>query len=121
MKKKKVFLFLFIFFYGHTAAYGSSQQGVKSELQLPAYTTATATPDLSCVCDLQRSLGQRWILNPLSEARDQTPILMDTSWVLNLLSRNGNSQIGIFKQHLFQFKFICSTVDFINVYAVKYI
>ena len=26
--------------------------GVGSELQLPAYTTATATPDLSCICDL---------------------------------------------------------------------
>ena len=28
-------------------AYGSSQARVKSELQLPAYTTATATRDLS--------------------------------------------------------------------------
>ena len=53
MKKKKVFLFLFIFFYGHTAAYGSSQQGVKSELQLPAYTTATATPDPSHIWDFR--------------------------------------------------------------------
>ena len=26
--------------------------GVKLELRLPAYATATATPDLSCVCDL---------------------------------------------------------------------
>ena len=26
--------------------------GVKSDLQLPAYATATATPDLSCICDL---------------------------------------------------------------------
>ena len=37
--------------------------GVKLELQLPAYTTATATPD------------------PLSEDRDQTHILMVTSQV----------------------------------------
>ena len=29
--------------------------GVKSELQLPAYTTATATWDLSCVCNLYHS------------------------------------------------------------------
>ena len=26
--------------------------GVESELQLLAYTTATATPDLSCICNL---------------------------------------------------------------------
>ena len=26
--------------------------GAGSELQLPAYTTATATPDSSCVCNL---------------------------------------------------------------------
>ena len=44
--------------------------GVKSELQLPAYTPATATWDPSCVCDLQHSSQQRQILNPLSEARD---------------------------------------------------
>ena len=54
---------------------------VKSELQLPAYTTATATPALSCICDLYHSLWQCWILNPLSETRDRTCILMDTSQV----------------------------------------
>ena len=44
--------------------------GVQSELEPPAYTTATATPDLSRFCDLHHSSRQRWILNPLSEARD---------------------------------------------------
>ena len=38
--------------------------GVQSELQLPAYVTATATPDPSCVCDLLHSSQQRQILNP---------------------------------------------------------
>ena len=51
--------------------------GVKSELQLPAYTTATATWDPSCICDLCRSFHQHQILNPLSKARDQTHILTD--------------------------------------------
>ena len=46
--------------------------GVKLKLQLPAYTTATATPDLS------HSSWQRRVLNSLSEARDRTHILMDT-------------------------------------------
>ena len=44
--------------------------GVDSELQLPAYTTATAMLDLSHICDLHHSSRQCWILNPLSEARD---------------------------------------------------
>ena len=35
----------------------------------------------SCVCDLHHSLWQHWILNPLSEARDRTHILMDVNWV----------------------------------------
>ena len=65
--------------------------GVESELQLPAYTTVTATPYLSCTCDLHHSLRQRQILNPWSEARVQTCILTDTSQVLDLLSHNGNS------------------------------
>ena len=54
---------------------------VESELQLPAYTTATATQDLSRVCDLHHSSQQHRILNPLSKAMDRTHILMDTSWV----------------------------------------
>ena len=67
--------------------------GVELELQLPAYATAiaTETQDLSPVCDLHHSSQQRWILNPLSEARDGTRILMDTSQVLNLPSHNRNS------------------------------
>ena len=58
---------------------------VESELQLLAYSTATATPDLHYVWDLHHSSRQHRIPNPLSEARDQTCILMDTSQVFNLL------------------------------------
>ena len=54
--------------------------GAESELQLTAYTTAKATQDPSRVCNLQHSSRQCLILNPLSEAKDQTCILMDTSW-----------------------------------------
>ena len=55
--------------------------GVKLELQLPAYTTATAMWDLSYVCDLHHSSWTRWIPDPLSKARDRTHILVDTSWI----------------------------------------
>ena len=65
--------------------------GVKLELQVPTYTTAPATRDLSCLCDLPCSLRQCLILNPLSKVRDQTRILMDTGRVLNSLSHSRNS------------------------------
>ena len=58
-----------------------SRLGVQSELQLLAYATATATGDLSYVCDLHHSSLQCQVLNPLSGARDQTCILMNTSRV----------------------------------------
>ena len=49
---------------------------IKSELQLLAYSTATATQDPSHIWDLHHSSWQRQILNPLSKARDQTCNLM---------------------------------------------
>ena len=54
--------------------------GVQAELQLPVYTTVTAIamPDASRVCNLHHSSQQLGILNPLSEAGDQT----STSWFL---------------------------------------
>ena len=55
--------------------------GVELELQLPAYATDTAMPDLSCICYLHHSSPQGQILNPLREARDQTLVLMDTRQV----------------------------------------
>ena len=55
--------------------------GVESELQLSAYATATATRDPSYTYHLHHSSGQGWILHPLSEARDETCILVDPIWV----------------------------------------
>ena len=55
--------------------------GVEAEPQLPACTTATAMTDPSRVCDLHHSSWQHRILNPLSQSRDRTRNLMDTSWV----------------------------------------
>ena len=72
------FVFVFGLFRAALAAYSISQ--VESELQLLAY--ATATQDPSCTYDLPHSSQQRWLLNPLSEARDRTYVLMDTGWVL---------------------------------------
>ena len=54
--------------------------GVESELQLPAYATATAKWDPSHIWDLRRSSQQHQILTPLNKARDQQ-VLMDISQV----------------------------------------
>ena len=62
-------------------AYGSSRAaglGFEFELQLQAYTTAMATRDSSHIFSLLCSLGQYQILNLLSEAKDQTHMLLDT-------------------------------------------
>ena len=53
--------------------------GIELELQLLAY--ATATQDPSCVCNLYHSSQQCQIFNPLSQARDWTHVLMNTSWI----------------------------------------
>ena len=53
----------------------------KSELQLPACATATATWDLSCICELHYSSWQHQILNPLSKARDRTGNLIVPSQI----------------------------------------
>ena len=55
--------------------------GGELELQLLAYTTATAMPDWSRVYDLHHSSGQCWSLTLLSEARDQTQVLTDSSQI----------------------------------------
>ena len=72
--------------------------GVKSELQLLAYATATATStlDQAASATYTTAHGSASSFNPLSEARDGTCILMDTSQVLNPLSHNGNSLIPQF-------------------------
>ena len=70
---------LLIFLWLHLWHVEIPRLGIESELQLPAYNIAIAMPDLSHICSLHLSSQQHWILNPLSKARDQTCILMDTS------------------------------------------
>ena len=72
-----------------------SRLGVEWEVQLPACATATAMWDMSLIGNGHHSSRQHRILNPLSEAGDRTCVLMDPTWVLNLLSHNGNSLTGL--------------------------
>ena len=57
--------------------------GVKLELELLPYTTATAMQDPSRAFDLHHSSRQRRILNPLNEARDRTHNLMVPSRIVS--------------------------------------
>ena len=72
---------------------------VQLQLQLPAYIRTTAMPYLSRVCNLHHSSRQLQILNPQSEAMDQTHNLMVPSQIrfhcatmgtLNLLKKKKN-------------------------------
>ena len=60
------------------------------------YATATATPDLSHICNLHYSSRQHQILNPLSKARDRTCILpMDASQIHFCWATTGTLRSGI--------------------------
>ena len=57
--EKRVKAYIFIFFLRpHLRPMEVSRLEVRSELQLPAYATATATPDPSHTCDLYHSSRQ---------------------------------------------------------------
>ena len=71
--------------------------GVKSELQLLTYSTATATQDLSYIWDLYHSSWQCRIINPPSKARDQTRNVMVTSWIRVCCPTVGTPSALIFK------------------------
>ena len=76
------FFFSFFFLGLHLQHMEVPRLGVEPELQLPAYATAIAMLDPSCICDLHCSLQQCRILSPLYEARDWTYTLMDASGFL---------------------------------------
>ena len=59
-----------VFLWPHLQHVEVPRLGIESELQLLAYTTASATPDPSHACDLWCNLWQCQTLNPLIEARD---------------------------------------------------
>ena len=83
------FFFFFFFLELHSQYTDVPWLGVQSELQLPAYATAIATPEPSHVCNLHHSSQQHQILNPLMEGRDQTHTLMIPSWICFCCAKTG--------------------------------
>ena len=104
-------IFFFFFLFRATPAHMKIPRiRVILELQLPAYTTATAIPDPTHICDLHHSLQQCQILKSQSKARDQTCILVGTSQDINPLSHHGNSCIVDL--------FVNDRLGFLNVYYI---
>jgi len=93
------FFFFFAFLSPHLQHMEVPRLGVKSELQLRAYTTATVMPDPSHVCDLYHSSQQCRILNPLSKFRDQTCVLMNPSQIHFWCAMMGTPVSGITHSH----------------------
>ena len=93
------FFFFFFFFFGFLGPHPWYMEipriRVELELQLLAYTIATATLDPSCFCDLRHSSQQHQILNPLSKTRDQSCILMATCQISLPMSHDGNSYVKL--------------------------
>ena len=90
-----------------------------------AYTTVMATSDPSSICDLRCSLWQHQTLNPLSEARNPTWVIMDTSWVLNCWATMGTPQffniVTFYSSALTQWNFRVFFFLYLNVIVhVKY-
>ena len=94
-------LFCFLLFRAAPAAYEVPRLGVWSELQLLAYTTAIAKPDLTHVCNLRYSSQQSWILNP------RPGIEPETSWFLvgfiSAARLDGHFHVQVFMWTCFQF------------------
>ena len=85
-----LFVFCFVLLGPHSRHMEVPRLGVKSELQLLAYTTAMAMWDPSLICDPHHSSRQCQIPDPLSEVRDQNHILMHTRQISFPLSHKGN-------------------------------
>ena len=76
-----LYFFAFFFFYGRTCSIWKFPGWGLNQSYSCRPAPPTATQDPSRICNLHHSSPQHWILNPLSKARDQTHILMDSSQI----------------------------------------
>ena len=90
-----IIIIIFVFLGPHQRHMEVPRLGVELELQLQAYTTATTTQVLSCVCDLHHSSQPHRILNPLNEATNQTCYLMVPSRICFCCTTTGTPAVFI--------------------------
>ena len=89
-------IFFFFLFRSILSAYGDSQARGWIGVASGAYIIATAMPDPSCISDLHHSSQQHQIHNPLSEARDRTRVLMDTSQICFHWAMTGTLMVSFY-------------------------
>ena len=104
-----LFFFFFVFLGLHPRHMEFPRLGVELELEPPACTIATATPNMSGVCDLHHSSWQGQILNLLSEARNRIWVLVDTRQIFFRWATTGTPEITIFALKKFS-----STLEFLS-------
>ena len=106
----------FFLFRAALVAYISSQTrgGIKAIAASLSTATSIATADLSCFCNLHHSSWQCWIVNPLSEVRDQICILRDTSLVPFHCATMGTPQ-SLLMSCAFQVLYFIYVVKFIGI------
>ena len=102
---------LFFFLGPHPQHMEVTRPGVQSELLLAAYARSTATPDPGHACNLHNSSQQRWILNPLSKARDRTCNLMVPSQIHFRCTMIGISSVFLYKNNQCVDSFITSLLN----------
>ena len=80
------FFFFFFLFRAALVAYGSSQARGKIR---------------AAAANLHHSPRQRWILNPLTKARDRTCVLVDASQIHFHWATTGTPEVGSLKNYIF--------------------
>ena len=89
-KLRYIYYFVFCLFRAAPGHMEFPRPGAESELQLPAYTTATAMPELHLSSTPQ--LTAMPDPQPTERGQGWNRILMDPSWAHQPLSQRGNSQ-----------------------------
>ena len=91
-----VFCLFVLLFRAVLLAYKSSQARGWIRAVAASLHYSTATPDLSCICNLHHSSQQCRIPDPLSEARDWTHIFMDTNRICFCCTTRGTPGFWFF-------------------------
>ena len=88
-------IYFFLLFRATLTAYGGSQAWgqIGAKAASLRHSHSAALPDLSRIFYLHHNSRQGQILNPPSEARDQTHLLMDTSRICFCCATTGTPQI----------------------------